>query len=44
MKFYVLKICRSALYTKVRQRIARKFSGTYASEDLKVLLARNNEN
>ena len=39
---YVLKIDRSTLSTKIRQRIVYRFSGTYVSDDLKELS--NNKN
>ena len=41
---YVLKVHRCALYIKISQHIAYRFSGTYISEYLKGLLARNNKN
>ena len=44
MKSCVLKIHRSALYTKIWHCIVHRFSGTYISEDLEALLACNNEN
>ena len=41
---HVFKIHRSAFYTKISQRIVVRFSGTYVSEDLYVLLSHNNKN